>query len=961
MIYVDEESLWAAIEPDSGVTPESFYREALSAAGVGTWRLDMVTGLTTWDEVTARLFGYPEQVREAEAMLPVHPEDRDTAAAAIDCSFTTGDPCDIEFRVLRPSGEVRWMRGMARPRAAEPGQRRWLCGIVFDIHDCKVSELGLRDSQRQLSTLIDNLPGFAYRCGTTPPWRLDYASDGALEVTGYPAQAWLSGEIAWADVVYPEDLPALEAEVAEAIAGRRRFDLTYRIRHRDGSIRWLHERGQAIFDGGGEALFAEGFIGDVTDRKRAEEALLEAKERAHSILDSVPQIVWACGADGRCDYLSPQWREFTGRDPQADLANGWTAALHQDDRDGTRLAWTRSLVDSTTFETEFRLKHRGGGYRWALARALPERDAAGKVVRWYGTCTDIHEGVMAKRALTESEALNRSILDSSPDCIKLVDRDSRILFVNRLGPRAMDMEDGAAMIGARWLDLLEPSSAAEAANALEKAAAGETAHFTMMQPTANGLPKWWDVVATPVDTEGGAERLAVIARDVTRQKQSEERVRWIANHDPLTGLPNRLLFQERLDEISAGGGGNGGGGFALLLLDVDDFKRVNDSLGHDAGDALLCAFGERLRAATRADDFVARLGGDEFAVILNGVTCADEVASAGHAILHALREPHIHAGRILDCNASIGASLFPSHGKGRTELLKHADIALYVAKASWRGNLRIFDGDMRSEMQNRMSMLGVARQALRDDLIVPFYQPKIDLVSGEVAGFEALLRWRHHRRGIQKPDTIAAAFEDLSTAAAISDRMVEKVIADMRGWLDRGLAFGHVAINSAAAEFRKGDFAERLLERLHQANIPAERLQLEVTETVFLGRGADYVERALKTLSQAGVQIALDDFGTGYASLSHLKQFPVDVLKIDRSFVAELGENADAAAIIRAVINLGHSLEIEVVAEGIETAHQATRLTNKGCRYGQGHLYSPAVRAAEVPGLIARFARARAA
>jgi EAL domain-containing protein (putative c-di-GMP-specific phosphodiesterase class I) len=268
---------------------------------------------------------------------------------------------------------------------------------------------------------------------------------------------------------------------------------------------------------------------------------------------------------------------------------------------------------------------------------------------------------------------------------------------------------------------------------------------------------------------------------------------------------------------------------------------------------------------------------------------------------------------------------------------------------------------MRSEMQTRLSMLGIAREALKEDLIVPFYQPKVDLRSGEVSGFEALLRWRHPTRGIQAPDSITAAFEDLSTAAAISDRMVEKVIADMRRWLDDGIAFGHVAVNSAAAEFRKGDFAESLLERLHKGGIPPERLQLEVTETVFLGRGADYVERALKTLSRAGVQIALDDFGTGYASLSHLKQFPVDVLKIDRSFVAELGQDVDAAAIIRAVINLGHSLNIEVVAEGIETVDQAQRLTRKGCHYGQGHLYSPAVPADRVPEIVSMLARSRAA
>jgi diguanylate cyclase (GGDEF)-like protein/PAS domain S-box-containing protein len=813
----------------------------------------------------------------------------------------------------------------------------------------------LADSRRQLETLIDNLPGFAYRCPLTSPWQLDYVSDGVRTLTGYGADEWLNGLKAWADIVHPDDFPKLERTISEAVESRCRFDITYRIFHRDGSTRWLHERGQGVFGMVGGARYIEGFIGDVTEQKLLEAALRERTERAHSILDSVPQIVWSCDAEGKCDYLSPQWRECTGRDPQRDLPFGWAAAVHEADRDRARVAWLRSVTDGTSFEIEFRLRHRDGGHRWAIARALPERTPDGRVVRWYGTCTDVHERIEAKLALADSEALNRSVLDASPDCITLLSRDSRILFVNKRGPQAFELNGTESLIGTRWLDLLDPTNRPQARQALARAATGETAHFTMMQPTAKGAPKWWDVAVTPSGAGGSGDRLVVIARDISHQKQSEEHVRWVANHDALTGLPNRLLFQERLDEIAGSYGA--GEGFALLLLDVDDFKRINDSLGHDAGDSLLCAFGERLRAATRADDFVARLGGDEFAVILNGVGRPGEVEAAGAAILDALREPHIHGGRILDCNASIGASLFPLHGTGRTELLKHADIALYVAKGAWRGNLRIFDARMRSDMQNRMSMIGLAREALARDLIVPFYQPKIDLRTGKVAGFEALLRWRHHSRGIQSPNTIAAAFEDHGTAAAISDRMIEKVIADMARWRAEGVEFKQIAINAAAAEFRRGDFAESLLERLHAARVPPESLQLEVTETVFLGRGADYVERALKTLSSAGVQIALDDFGTGYASLSHLKQFPVDVLKIDRSFVAELEQNTDAAAIIRAVITLGHSLDIEVVAEGIETAEQAGWLTHKGCHYGQGHLYAAAGPAEDLPNIINSLSR----
>jgi EAL domain-containing protein (putative c-di-GMP-specific phosphodiesterase class I) len=251
-------------------------------------------------------------------------------------------------------------------------------------------------------------------------------------------------------------------------------------------------------------------------------------------------------------------------------------------------------------------------------------------------------------------------------------------------------------------------------------------------------------------------------------------------------------------------------------------------------------------------------------------------------------------------------------------------------------------------------MLSLAKEALWNDWIEPFYQPKYHLETGKLEGFEALLRWRHPQRGIQGPDTIAAAFQDLDLAAQISDRMIDRVIADMRYWLRDGIRFGHVAVNAAAAEFRRGSFAETLLDRLKAADIPPEYFQLEVTETVFLGRGAEYVETALKTLSRAGVRIALDDFGTGFASLSHLKRFPVDIIKIDRSFVRDLHRDPDDAAIINAVIQLSRSLGISVVAEGIETEGQHQFLLDAGCAVGQGFLYSEAVAREGVPAMRVR-------
>jgi EAL domain-containing protein (putative c-di-GMP-specific phosphodiesterase class I) len=303
----------------------------------------------------------------------------------------------------------------------------------------------------------------------------------------------------------------------------------------------------------------------------------------------------------------------------------------------------------------------------------------------------------------------------------------------------------------------------------------------------------------------------------------------------------------------------------------------------------------------------------------------------------------------------MGATMFPRHGRTPEELLKNADVALYAAKGAGRGIVTLFEPHMRDDVLRRTSMVQLARDAIRDDRIVPYYQPKLDLGTRSIIGFEALLRWRTPRGRIGVPAAIEAAFEDLEVAAAISDRMIERVIADMRTWLDRGVDFRTVAVNASAAEFRRDNFAQRLLEKLQRARIPTHCFQVEVTETVFLGRGAEYVHRALALLNRRGIKIALDDFGTGYASLRHLKQFPVDIIKIDQSFVRDMADDPGDEAIINAVINLGRSLGIRVVAEGIENEEQARRLLEMDCDFGQGFLFSKAVPAMRVPGLVERF------
>jgi diguanylate cyclase (GGDEF)-like protein/PAS domain S-box-containing protein len=554
-------------------------------------------------------------------------------------------------------------------------------------------------------------------------------------------------------------------------------------------------------------------------------------------------------------------------------------------------------------------------------------------------------------ALQESELLNRMINETRPDCVSLLDERGQVTYCNDQAMRAFGLAADGELLGQIAGDEVMCVEGGIWSDAIASARDGLVGRFTHTASGDDGEMKWFDTQISRIsDAPGQPMQFIVMSSDVTQRRRVEEQARWSANHDILTRLPNRSLFQARLEETVTA---QHRSPFALLLLDIDDFKRVNETLGHEAGDALLSTVSVRLRAAVGPDDIVARLGGDEFAIILRGVDTVAGANAAADKILERLRRQWAHRGRIDDCKVRIGIRVAVAAGEAPSAILKDAHIALSAAKSGERGRVVVFQSEMREVAEKRAMQLVDARQAISDDLIVPFYQPKVELCSGRVMGFEALLRWMDPTRGVRFPVCIEAAFENDELAQAITERMLTHALRHMRRWLDEGVDFGHVAINATAADFKLGDFTERLLQRLEASSIPRKCLQIEVTETVFLGRGAEYVERTLGQLSKSGIRIALDDFGTGYASLTHLKQLPVDVVKIDRTFLSDiLHDRGQNAAIIRAVVNLGRSLGLQVVAEGVETADQQAYLIAQGCTVGQGFLYGKATPASHVPRLL---------
>ena len=443
---------------------------------------------------------------------------------------------------------------------------------------------------------------------------------------------------------------------------------------------------------------------------------------------------------------------------------------------------------------------------------------------------------------------------------------------------------------------------------------------------------------------------------IQQRRQSAHRaaltrkLRRVAERDDLTDLPRRGLFRKRLEAV-IGDAGRQGGQAAVLLIDVDHFKMVNDTLGHDVGDALLMAFAKRLRAVTRKGDLIARLGGDEFGVILTDVTGRENLETMVNSLQARLHRPFRYRDRMIECQASVGVAIYPDDAVTVDALIKCSDLALANAKSA-RGGAEFFDASMAEAFEAETRMLNVARAGVAERRMMPYYQPKIDLQTGALIGFEALVRCHRPNEAPLLPEIFSHAFSDQKLAVAIGAQMLDHVLADMRDWTDRNIEFGHVAINSCAADFRADDYGERLLQALVERQLDPGMIELEVTEGVFLGREAHHVARALALLSQNGIKIALDDFGTGFASLTHLKQFPVDIIKIDRSFISGIGNNPDDTNIVRALIGLGKSLGIKTVAEGVETVAQSQFVSRHGCNFGQGYLYGVPVPAHDVPALI---------
>ena len=733
---------------------------------------------------------------------------------------------------------------------------------------------------------------------------------------------------------------------------RHRVDggmLEYRWLHSDGRLHWMRSRMLHLSEEGADTMVF-GVVQDVTAERQATQALQERLEFVQKITSSVPGAVFQfrLKPDGQYEFafISSSARELYRDFSQEDIMRDAACTLrlhHPDDVRGFIASIRASAQHLAAWSHEYRLLFDDGEVRWLQGEARPEREASGAVL-WNGFTTNITARKLAEEQLRQSEARFRALTALSSDWYWEQDADFRFMRFEGRCVGATGQAGGGSLGRTRWeLGAMNMTENDWASHRAELQAHQSFYDLELQELDAQGARVWTSISGEPMfDAQGAFSGYRGIGHNISIRKQTEERVERLAFYDVLTGLPNRRLLMDRLQHALRNSGRDGLMG-ALLFIDLDNFKDLNDTQGHDMGDRLLRQVAIRLGECVRESDTVARLGGDEFVVLLSKlssdqVEAASQVEGVGRKILTILNQPYRLGGQDHHSTPSLGIALFDDHRLSIDELLKRADLAMYQSKAAGRNTLRFYDPQMQAVVAARALMESDLRQGLQCKQLSLHYQPVVN-ETGRVMGFEALARWQHPLRGMVMPGEFIPLAEQTGLIVPLGQWVLEAACEQLAAWsLKPHTAELTLSVNVSARQFRQTDFVIEVLSVLKDSGADPGLLRLEITESLLVDDMGEASQK-MSQLRAVGLRFSLDDFGTGYSSLAYLRQLPLEQLKIDKSFVRDVLTSASDAAIAQTVLTLGQTLGLTVVAEGVETQAQCDFLKRHGCRMFQGYLF----------------------
>ena len=805
-------------------------------------------------------------------------------------------------------------------------------GFAVDVSERQKVERALRESEYFFRE--------SQRASFTGSYQLDFKS-GAWEASEVMDQLFGIGPdyprtiATWLDLIHPDDRTMMEHYFNDDVMARRvAFDKEYRIvRRSDQAVRWMSGLGQLGVDSANRLESMIGTVRDITDSKNREEELRRSEERIREMSEASGAYLWEIDSGMAYTYVSELSVHAKGYLATELLGHTPMEFMPPEDVGPTGEIVLKAIADRSSFVLQHRNVTRSGQILWEEVRGNVFVDHAGNVVGLRGSGINITDRKLAENRMRQALV----VFNTSGQGIMTTDADGVITSINP----AFSAITGYA-----------PEEVIGHRSSMFKSGRHEPAFYQALWQHLADLGHWegeiwnrrrsgqlypqWLSISSVRDEHSKVVEYVALFNDITERKQHEEAIWRQANFDALTGLANRNLLADRLERALAQARRNGKK-VGLAFLDLDGFKWINDTLGHDVGDVMLVEVGRRLAACVREQDTAARLGGDEFTVVIHDLADAQDMLAIGEKLVGLLREPFMLAGSPHALSGSVGITLYPDDGEDVQTLLKNADIAMYKAKQGGKNRYQFYARHMQVDAQARMQLEADLRAAIAARDFAVHYQPIVDADSGELVGAEALIRWQHAERGMISPLDFIPVAEDCGLIVPIGEWILREAVRQWQVWFNKGYPPLRLSVNVSSVQFREADFSRFVESLLREFGIPAGSLVLEITESVLMDGSAE-AEQRMREIKTLGIGYALDDFGTGFSSLSYLKRFPVDIVKIDRSFVNDCPDDHNDSHLVEAIINMAHSLELSVTAEGVENEAQLDFLRELGCDYLQGYL-----------------------
>jgi len=835
------------------------------------------------------------------------------------------------------------------PIRTDAGDIEGMIGVSVDITKHANAEKALRESEVRSK--------FAQKAGQVGIWEWNiqtnevYWSETIEEMFGLNPGGFEGSFDKYMYCIHPDDRAYLNENIKNTLEKNSPYRVEHRVLWPDGCIHWIYGAGEVFRDDDGNPLRMMGIAQDITERYKVDQELRDSQLDLELSQELAHIGSWSWDINTNLITWSKELYRIYGYDPNEYIGNLLGIIInssHPDDRERVK----KSIINDSKFmlgngEIEYRIVKPDGSQRIVKGIGKGVRDKHGKIIRRVGIIQDVTDKVLSENTMRKQSRA----LEQTEDLVMITDCHGCIEFVNQafenttgyshlelLGknPRILNSgEHDQAYFNNMWKTILE----------------GKSYRDVMLNIRKDGTFYFEEKTISPLtDNNGVVTHFISTGKDVTSQIEDQKRMRFLAHHDVLTELPNRALFSDRL-EHALDRRRESEEKLALIFIDLDRFKIINDTLGHEAGDRLLESLSKRLLECQRKEDTVARLGGDEFAVLLEDIKSIEEVASIARKLISSLSTSFILDNHELFVTASLGISIFPEDGTDTGTLLKHADIAMYRAKDLGRNTYQFYSSDMSSKAFQRLTVETSLRQALEKEEFNLLYQPQFDVNTGRVFGVEALLRWQHPEFGNVSPSEFIPILEETGQIIEVGAWVLRQACTQAAYWNNVHKDPIRISVNVSTRQFSSTSFNETLNTVLSETGLDPKYLEIEITESILLANTPN-VQQSFDALLDKNVRLALDDFGTGYSSLSYLKRFPISMLKIDRSFIRDITMDPDDANIVEAIIALANSMNIQVIAEGVETEQQQAFLGERGCNAIQGYLYSPPVPAEELATFI---------